>query len=482
VASVLLGVGALGSAAQASRTYHLGAGGKDANPGTADRPWATFAQAWMVLRPGDTLVVGDGSYTSASPPREHAGTAQAPISLRAANPGGARLLGPIEFRGNAHLAFSGFLVQGVDNAIQIRSNGPGKVSHHLTFQQLGFTCMAGMLNDDACFSLADGTHHVLLEDSWGWGGGRYTVLAYGGPGGNPANITCDHNTFRRVVLRMGPSQSSPTNPQAALALYYASHNIVENVVAIDGRPASDSSNAAFYVTAHAAPPASNGNRFLGVVAFNHWGVGFYLDCPGAQCDAVEVRDSVLWGSPKGALAIASRQRPGESCDAAVIDHNTLAFAGGRNNGYENYACRDATFTNNAAFSNGGYGARQSPTAGSTRPVKSNGYFANAAGARSNVASGDGDRNADPRFRHLLRIEADSPYRGAGTSGDIGANVVLRYQDGRLTSEALWPWPFEDRLRAEMCATPGPGFCASGKSLTRYLWEALGNPAPARFER
>jgi hypothetical protein len=81
-------------------------------------------------------------------------------------------------------------------------------------------------------------------------------------------------------------------------------------------------------------------------------------------------------------------------------------------------------------------------------------------------------------RHIVRVEPGSPYRGAGSRGDIGANVVNRYQDGVQTSTPLWPWPHEARLRAEMCAIPSGAFCASGKPLTRYVWEYLGHPMPA----
>jgi len=356
------------------------------------------------------------------------------------------------------------------NAVSVESNGTGKPSHHLKFQQIGFSCTPGTLNDNACFSLGDGTHHVLLEDSWGFGGGRYTVMCYGGPGGSPPNLTCDYNTFRRLVLRMGPARSSGGNPQASLALYYAANNMVENVVAIDGTASSDTSNSAFYITGHAPPPSSDANKYQGVIALNNLGMGFYLDCSGAVCNAAEVRNSVFWGASLGALAIA-----GGSCDSVVIDHDTLGAS--RGNGYENYACKGATLTNNAIYRNTGYGARQSPSAGTTPTVAHNGYFANAGGPRSGVSAGTRDLSSDPAFAHITRVEAKSPYHAAGSTGDVGANVINRYEDGKLTAAPLWPWPNEERLRKEMCAVPTGAFCASGKSLTRYIWEYLGKPIP-----
>jgi len=276
------------------KSYVISPTGSDTNDGSSAKPWKTFAKAWTVLGPSDRLLVADGTYTNASPPKSKAGAANQSIIIQAVNPGAAILGGGIIFQGNSYLTFIGFKITGTANAVEIVSAGTGKPSHDLTFQQIGFSCTPGTLNDGACFDLGDGTHHVLLEDSWGYGGGRYTILCYGGPGGSPPNLTCDNNTFRRVVLRMGPAQSSGGNPQAALSLYYASNNTVENVIAIDGQAASDTSNSAFYITGHAPPPDADNNRFYGIVALNNLGVGFYLDCSGAVCNAAQVQNSVIW--------------------------------------------------------------------------------------------------------------------------------------------------------------------------------------------
>ncbi len=422
-------------------------------------------------------MVNDGSYSAVSPPAGKSGADGLPIVVQAVNAGGAVLDG-LGLKGNAWLSFVGLRIAGSSVAVNLVSNGTGKPSHHNTFREVGFSCTAGVLNDSACFSLSDGSHHNLVEDSWGFGGGRYTVMCYGGPGGNPPNLTCDNNTFRRLVLRMGPAISSGGNPQASLALYYASGNVVENVVAIDGRAASDSSNSAFYITGHAPPPDADFNKYYGVIAYNNLGTGLYLDCPGAICNGTEIRNSVIWGAQKSGIAIAAGTGANESCANTIVDHNTVGRSGGY--GFENYACSNATLTNNLFHGNGLAGARQSPSGGSTPVNHHNGYWNNAGGARSNLAAGTGDLTTDPFLFYLPRIEATSGYRNAGSPGDIGANVVNRYQDGVLTSAPLWPWPNEERLRDEMCAGGGAGFCTSGKSLTRYLWESLGNPAPSAF--
>jgi hypothetical protein len=467
--------GGTGSGSPSAHLYYLSPSGSDANAGnTSSAPWLTFAKAWSVLGAGDTLQVADGSYSAMSPPAGKSGASGANIVLRAANPGGAKITSQLALKGNAYLSFLGFKITGSGNAVEIVSNGSGKPSHHVTFQQIGFTCTDVSLNDDACFSLGDGTHHVVLEDSWGWGGGRYTVLCYGGPGGGPPNLTCDSNTFRRLVLRMGPSTSSSGAPQASLGLYYASNNIVENVLAIDGHAASNSSNSAFYITGHAPPPDADHNKFYGVMALNNLGLGLFIDCGGAICDGTEVYNSVFWGSAEWGVAFTSGSGSDDSCSAGIFDHNTVGAAG--QDGFNLYECYNQTLTNNLFYGNKAWGVNKSPS-GSITTSHHNGYFGNGSGARQNLAAGTGDLTTDPGLKYIGRIEAGSPYKNAGSSGDIGANVTTRYQDGVLTSTPLWPWANEARIKTEMCAGVSTGWCGTGKTLTQYIWSYLGNASP-----
>jgi len=246
--------------------------------------------------------------------------------------------------------------------------------------------------------------------------------------------------------------------------------VIENVIVVDSVPASDSSNSGFYLTGHAPPPDADGNKFLGIIALNNKGIGFYLDCPGAVCNGNQLHDAVIWGTAEYTSAIL-----GGTCTGFLIDHSTLATAG-RGDGYRNDACSGATITNTAVYGNKGFGLTQGGT-GSTS-ANHNGYFNNLSGARNNISAGTGDLTSNPGFLYITRIEASSPYHGAGTTGDIGANVVKRYQDGVLTSVDLWPWPNETRIKKDMCTDAGvsTGFCGSS-SLTSYVWSYLGNPNP-----
>jgi hypothetical protein len=269
--------------------------------------------------------------------------------------------------------------------------------------------------------MGDGTNNVTLEDSWGFGGGRYTVLCYGGPGGSPKNLTCDGNTFRRLVLRMGPAKSSGGNPQASLALYYASNNLVEDVIAVDGLAASDTSNSAFYITGHASRPRRAATASSNVVAVNNKGAGFWLDCSGAVCNGPSSRTRSSGARARGRdgrgrLLHRGRDRPGD---------------GGRHrgHGYENYGCAGASLTNSAFVEERRLRREAGAYEGSTT-AKPQRLLRQRRGARSNLPAGAGDVTTDPGA--FTRTAA--PWPGIGATIDLA-----------------WLATHEARRRAEMCA-------------------------------
>ena len=72
---------------------------------------------------------------------------------------------------------------------------------------------------------------------------------------------------------------------------------------------------------------------------------------------------------------------------------------------------------------------------------------------------------------------------------IGVSGTLYGDTGYTdtTTDNLWPWPYEERIKADMAsvATVGTrGFCTgtskdgSAQTLTKYIWEYLGNQIPS----
>ena len=64
------------------RTFHVSSGGKDANPGTRERPWRSVQRALDTLRPGERALVHAGTYVQ-DLVAERAGTPRAPITIAA---------------------------------------------------------------------------------------------------------------------------------------------------------------------------------------------------------------------------------------------------------------------------------------------------------------------------------------------------------------------------------------------------------------
>ncbi len=79
VALMILAVGSVQGA-----TYYVSPTGADANPGTQQRPWKTLQKGYGQLRPGDTLILMDGTYREAPFNFDKGGTAAKPIRIEAA--------------------------------------------------------------------------------------------------------------------------------------------------------------------------------------------------------------------------------------------------------------------------------------------------------------------------------------------------------------------------------------------------------------
>jgi Periplasmic copper-binding protein (NosD) len=125
-------------------TYVLAPDGHDKDPGTAAKPWATLAYAAKRLKPGDTLEVRGGTYRRESIDWQTSGSADGPITIRAAageqpvfDGGGVGHFAVIR-GGAAYLVFDGLTITGydiVDDGIIVAMDG----AHHLTFQNLRMT-------------------------------------------------------------------------------------------------------------------------------------------------------------------------------------------------------------------------------------------------------------------------------------------------------------------------------------------------------
>jgi hypothetical protein len=473
-------------------TSYVSLQGSDSNscaaaksPGTAK---ATFSAAWQCLNAGDTLIIADGTYQqNLSPPTLKSGTSAAPITARAEHDGLAMVDGEgvretLVLRGSAYLVFEGLtLGNGASGSLSIGSSTGktgGVSAHHNEFRRMGVFGWKGLSGNLVTVGIGGGAHHNLLEDMWVWGRGRYSVMIYGGAGGGDV-LDAPFNTVRRVVVRHDPYPGDSGDPQAGLAVYSANHNTIENVIIFDSIEDGPSDNSVFYLTGH-APDTVNGNSVLGCIALASTGGALVMDADTSRSNRFE--NTVSWGNTGGGMSLI-KDAQSNTYDAMTLD-NQKSLDG---TGFYN-AGASTTLRNSLVMHASAYGVKN---VGSLTATSNYFYGNQSSDCEGCTLDASNDlTHRDPGLRFILRQEATSPLKGTGAGGaDRGATVLYRYQNGTISTEKLWPWPNESRLRLEMCdpsaladfGRTGPNaspFCASGKSLTRYIWEAAGNPMPS----
>lgn len=138
--------------------YYVAVDGNDADDGSADQPWATFAHAVSVAMPGDTIVIAGGIYHERLIP-SRSGKEDATITYRAAQGeqpvlDGSSLRvagrqGMIEIRSRSYLRIEGLTVKGyrtdtpfqVPVGILIEGKGEGLEIVGNTIESMGSTAL-----------------------------------------------------------------------------------------------------------------------------------------------------------------------------------------------------------------------------------------------------------------------------------------------------------------------------------------------------
>jgi len=120
---------ALTAASARAATYFVATGGSDKNDGSMQSPWQTLQYAADTVGPGDTVIVKDGAYAGWHVYGKK-GTAAAPITFKAENPGRATLNAAspkaseksiVDMRGNAestndYWVIDGFIIDGASKS------------------------------------------------------------------------------------------------------------------------------------------------------------------------------------------------------------------------------------------------------------------------------------------------------------------------------------------------------------------------------
>ncbi|MEW6704328.1 MAG: hypothetical protein AB1430_05710 [Pseudomonadota bacterium] len=482
----------------AAATFFISPQGDDKHSGRErEQPVRSFARAFSAMQGGDTLVLLSGEYSrdtgtggitydgpgSAQPPSGK--SADQPTRIHAEEPGKAVLKEPLligrSFRKDEFIEIRGLTVLAPAALYNTR---------HVTVKECGFGDGFGIGTNDHHHGNTDN----LVEDVWIWASGKRIIAI---------NYRSHNNVWRRVVVRgdgCGTAKCQGSgNPNVGFTVYDSHDVSVQNMLIVDRVLAPTDYRGADFATAQHTPDPRyyfGRNEWLGIISLHAPDIGYYnFPDTGQTLDPTsKVVNAVVWNSTSDAFDLDREGTHHLENLTAMSRHGdvvrigpTLASRGGTLRNVIAVSGGDARYGINAA-----YPSSHTSVWGEFKAGAYNQKPCTAGCLRTNPRTGGA-----PALKYITRIEAGSALKGKGHGGaDIGANVVYRYgADGSrhgepgyntLTTTALWPWPHEARIKAEMCATTSRGFCSAGKrldgvnpvTLTSYVWETLGHPMPA----
>jgi hypothetical protein len=492
-------------------TYYISPSGNDTTGnGSLGTPWKSFAKCFSEMSAADQLILLDGTYSNdtgtgyinntnsdaeplcGQPP---SGTDIDNMTIvRALNEGSVTVHGTTQ-------SYRSSLLLGAnarkDSYVQIQGiifdTGGGYMwnTSYCTIKNCGFHKISKGSGAVFACGVSEATHgfgndYNLFEDCWIWGQERLIA----------SNYNADYNVWRRVVVRGDgcSTMSTSGNPNVGFTVYDSSYVSVQNMIIVDrildgGYPYGSFATAQHTAESHFLGPV----EWLGCIALKSDDRGFCFGADNANPYTFTLKDCVSWDGhtrnmemPGDAYNIwlqnltlgvssATTTNNGDNLRIAPeVDSNgnvfnIIAYDAGR------YAINSVVKSSYVCIYGYDYGtfSQKTPTVGvmtSTNPIING-------------------------LSYLTRIESGSLLKGTGLDGgDYGANILYRYgRDGArysdenynvISSTSLWPYPNESQIKTSFSASGARGFCTgnsmdgSTQTLTKYIWEYLGNQIPA----
>ena len=418
--------------------------------GSAGKPWKTISHAINRISSGDSLIIKNGVYVG----KENflsgipAGTPLRPTVIMAESPMEVRIQSASSLGYNdnqlhvtgSHITIDGFIF---DMAATKYPPYIGEIEGSFVTVSRSIFKRSGDIDEYGGLLQVSGSDN-LLEDLAGVGACRYCFKQGGTSGSTQRNI------WRRVIGRFDYSNSA--QPKATFSTYgndsVATNGVYDhlyqNVIAIDGQnPGANGGDEKYggFLTAKAASRV----QLQGCIVLNE-GVGY---------SGMHLRD----------------------------------YQSGTSNGATHSVVWDLK------------GSR--PKAAGIR-----GTWANHVTVGGDISGKAVDLDGPARES---RVEAQIPVQNL-LNNNPGAIILKKYGKSRthwgetgfdtLTNEALWPWPYEDKIKAVFSEPNDPptknspslnitkrGFSAEGTglyggpiTLTSYIWEYLGEKCPKNICR
>lgn len=459
--------------------------------------FVSLRAAFSGMSSGDTLIIRDGTYTGTTnaitdtykPP---SGTIGNYTKIQAENDG------EVTFEGDAiclisdvsYISFQGLIWRRTRVNVDAVAIG----AHHIKFSKCGVysnSSISTARREDG-FMVISG-HDVLFEDCYGYGNFRYVFYA----GGSSEKII-----FRRCVVRI-----DAYNTQTGIAAFmiYDSKNIeLQNCIVIDiDNPSSFYQLNNNYTVPNAIYTRNTASGYdltnvniQGCVALNISSGQFVLGGGGEDFDFT---NSVFWDGYNG---IRSRYGGGswDHCLSGKISssssHSDCYYTEQNNEPITNsiaYGAISSGIKSAGSYFQADYNCLYNN--GNDYEIATPGLHSICAYNFNAIDPLDSDPgNGIKALKYLVRIEDGSDLDGRASDGeDIGATILKQIgvsgtmwgETGYnvVTNEDLWPFPNEELIRKHMRAysytgiNADRGFCAEGQTLTKYIWEYLGNTIP-----
>ena len=435
---ILLSFTGLASEAH-SNTYYLSPSGSDSKAGTSAAPWKTFSFAIPKLKAGDTLILKDGTYTRSNSglpkinggTNANNGTKNNPITLKAQNERKALIAGDglsnaVDVKNVSFWNFEGLRVKSAQNQSATGTNGNViKVwdSTNLQFRRLLLTHNNRWLNTHLLALIR--CEHVLVEESEFYYYHRHAIDV--GKTNNSVFRRLYGNSRGHANLSGGFRSGWPNHGEVLVTIYPGSNNIVENSI----------SEGNSMVVDIQATSASVNNKFLGLISLNDdMGATLRARGTGSGKMAHDTQfENFLVVNPKNHGLYARGTKNTKVTNASLIG-GKIGFIADWQYGREGDGVYSAFLTNVLAMNTSSSGVRTIDH--DNWLYKYINFFNNNLDFNSDKYIRD-DKALEPKMGTCkVFIPKNSPLKGKGEGGaDIGANILYRYEKGKLTDQPLW---------------------------------------------
>ncbi len=437
-------------------TFYISPSGAGSKNGTSEaNAFGSFDSAWNALNRGDTLILLDGTYTQVIHPNIRNGQPGNPITIKAKNDGKAIIDGrgtdiPVRFGENwgpSGPVGNWYNLEGIVAINGTISNIRTERANNINIRRVSAYNASPDLN--ALVISLVWSDNVLLEDCVAGGTGRYMINVYGDAAAGK------NNTVRRCFAKWerwdgkkfcGVSWPNGNN----IGLYNVSNSSIENSIAY-GRALTG-----MFTQANDTAASAVGNKILGSMS------------------VLQGRD--YNGSVWNYVTYPTRPNPAIDPDTgANCSTNVVPLPNGGADGWISFRMgfevwgqgnvKGNTFRDLLSVDNAGVGVGMDGGAqGSDTVFDHITAMNNGAVARSDEKSDNGGNT------HQITISTfTNSYIGNTNLKGEGARLQNRYVDGNLTSQSLWPWPMEDRIRSEFATFLGtPNFSVNAEICQKYL--------------